>query len=116
MITTAPAEVWGVGLVIIGVLQALGSLALGLSITDPAALLLRTVFALAAGALLLVLATGLPWASLERRAAPIRRPLRSAERLDQTERLGPVAETSPDAWHVLADTSSPPARSRARGP
>jgi hypothetical protein len=57
---SAPAaqlgKLWGVGLLIIGALQALGSLTLGLSITDPAAALLRTLFALAAEALLLVLA------------------------------------------------------------
>jgi hypothetical protein len=47
----------GLGLLLIGALQALGSLALGLSITDPAALLLRTLFALAAEAMLLVVAT-----------------------------------------------------------
>jgi hypothetical protein len=56
---SAPAaqlgKLWGVGLLIIGGLQALGSLALGLSITDPFALLPRTAFALAAEALLLVL-------------------------------------------------------------
>jgi hypothetical protein len=51
------AKLWGVGLLIIGALQALGSVALGLSITDPAAVLLRTLFALAAEALLLVLTT-----------------------------------------------------------
>jgi hypothetical protein len=58
---SAPAaqlgKLWGVGLLIIGALQALGSLTLGLSITDPAAARLRTLFALAAEALLLVLAT-----------------------------------------------------------
>jgi hypothetical protein len=42
---------------IIGALQAPGSLALGLSITDPTAVLLRTMFALAAEALLLLLTT-----------------------------------------------------------
>ena len=47
----------GIGLIIIGALQALGSLALGLSITDPSAVLLRTLFALAAEALLLILTT-----------------------------------------------------------
>jgi hypothetical protein len=56
---SAPAvqlgKLWGVGLLIIGALQALGSLALGLPITDPAALLVRTLFALAAEALLLAL-------------------------------------------------------------
>ena len=56
---SAPAahigKTWGIGLLIIGALQALGSLALGLSITDPAAVLLRTMFALAAEALLLLL-------------------------------------------------------------
>jgi len=51
------AKTWGIGLLMIGALQALGSLALGLSITDPAAVLLRTVFALAAEALLLLLTT-----------------------------------------------------------
>jgi hypothetical protein len=51
-------KVWGIGLVIIGALQALGSLALGLPVTDPAAVLLRTVFALAAEALLVVVTTG----------------------------------------------------------
>jgi hypothetical protein len=59
--TAAPAErlgkLCGLGLLLIGALQALGSLALGLSITDPAALLLRTLFALAAEAMLLVVAT-----------------------------------------------------------
>ena len=58
---SAPAaqigKLWGIGLLIIGALQALGSLALGLSITDPAAVLLRTMFALAAEALLLLLTT-----------------------------------------------------------
>ena len=57
---SAPAQIgktWGIGLLIIGALQALGSLALGLSITDPAAVLLRTMFALAAEALLLLLTT-----------------------------------------------------------
>ena len=58
---SAPAaqigKTWGIGLLIIGALQALGSLALGLSITDPTAVLLRTVFALAAEALLLLLTT-----------------------------------------------------------
>lgn len=44
----------GVGLLTIGALQALGSLALGLSITDPTAVLLRTLFALAAEALLVL--------------------------------------------------------------
>jgi hypothetical protein len=60
-IASAPAaqigKTWGIGLVMIGALQALGSLALGVSITDPAAVLLRTVFALAAEALLLLLTT-----------------------------------------------------------
>jgi hypothetical protein len=50
-------KLWGVGLLITGALQALGSLALGLAITDPAAILLRTLFALAAEAMLLVLST-----------------------------------------------------------
>ena len=50
-------KTWGIGLLIIGALQALGSLALGLSITEPSAVLLRTLFALAAEALLLLLAT-----------------------------------------------------------
>ena len=57
---SAPAQIgktWAIGLLIIGALQALGSLALGLSITDPAAVLLRTMFALAAEALLLLLTT-----------------------------------------------------------
>ena len=58
---SAPAaqigKTWGIGLLIIGALQALGSLALGLSITEPSAVLLRTLFALAAEALLLLLAT-----------------------------------------------------------
>jgi hypothetical protein len=58
---SAPAaqigKTWGIGLLIIGALQALGSLALGLSITDPTAVLLRTTFALAAEALLLLLTT-----------------------------------------------------------
>ena len=60
-IASAPAaqigKTWGIGLLIIGALQALGSLALGLSITDPTAVLLRTMFALAAEALLLLLTT-----------------------------------------------------------
>ena len=60
-IASAPAaqigKTWGIGLLMIGALQALGSLALGLSITDPAAVLLRTMFALAAEALLLLLTT-----------------------------------------------------------
>ena len=60
-IASAPAaqigKTWGIGLLIIGALQALGSLALGLSITDPTAVLLRTMFALAAEALLLILTT-----------------------------------------------------------
>ena len=59
--TSAPAEhlgkLWGVGLLVIGAGQALGSLALGLAITDPAAVLLRTLFALTAEALLLILTT-----------------------------------------------------------
>jgi hypothetical protein len=50
-------KTWGIGLLMIGALQALGSLVLGLSITDPTAVLLRTVFALAAEALLLLLTT-----------------------------------------------------------
>ena len=50
-------KTWGIGLLIIGALQALGSLALGLSITEPSAVLLRTLFALAAEAVLLVLTT-----------------------------------------------------------
>jgi hypothetical protein len=50
------AKLWGVGLLIIGALQALGSLALAIPITDPTGILLRTLFALAAEALL-VLAT-----------------------------------------------------------
>ena len=50
-------KTWGIGLLIIGALQALGSLALGLSITEPSAVLLRTMFALAAEALLLLLTT-----------------------------------------------------------
>jgi hypothetical protein len=44
----------GTGLLIIGALQALGSLALGLAITDTTAVILRTLFALAAEALLLL--------------------------------------------------------------
>ena len=58
---SAPAvrigKTWGIGLLITGALQALGSLALGLSITEPSAVLLRTLFALAAEAVLLVLTT-----------------------------------------------------------
>jgi hypothetical protein len=57
---SAPAaqigKIWGIGLLMIGALQALGSLALGLSIADPTAVLLRIVFALAAE-LLLILTT-----------------------------------------------------------
>ena len=55
---SAPAaqigKIWGIGLLMIGALQALGSLALGLSIADPTAVLLRIVFALAAELLLLL--------------------------------------------------------------
>jgi hypothetical protein len=58
---SAPAaqvtKLFGVGLVVIGALQALGTLALGLSITDPAAVVPRTLFALAAEGLLLAVAT-----------------------------------------------------------
>jgi hypothetical protein len=59
--TSAPAsqlgKLWGFGLLVIGAVQALGSLALGLAITDLADVLLRTLFALAAEAMLLVLTT-----------------------------------------------------------
>jgi hypothetical protein len=51
------AKLWGIGLLITGAVQAVGSLALGLPITHPAAVLLRTLFALAVEALLLVLTT-----------------------------------------------------------
>jgi hypothetical protein len=58
---SAPAaqigQTWGIGLLIIGALQAFGSLALGLAITDPTAVLLRTLFALAAEGLLLAVTT-----------------------------------------------------------
>jgi hypothetical protein len=43
---------WGLGLLAVGGLQAIGALAWGLSITDPVGLLLRTLLALGGEALL----------------------------------------------------------------
>jgi hypothetical protein len=45
---------WGLGLLAVGGVQAIGALAWGLSITDPVALLLRTFLALGGEALLVL--------------------------------------------------------------
>jgi hypothetical protein len=55
-VATCLTIAWGLGLLAVGAVQAIGALAWGLSITDPVGLLLRTLLALG-GEALLALAT-----------------------------------------------------------